>query len=155
MSNNTKTTPDAPALTMDQAASSPKVKLEVRSKGPNGFRRGGRYWGPDPVEVELESEQADAVMREGNLFVRRLDGGALPDRELRAGAAPTQPMFSGLEDGLKPVPSDKNAGEPTDEQKAKAAKASRTNEPSKTGGELTPEQKAEQDRLQAEQKNRR
>lgn len=126
------------------------IKLEVRSKSENGFRRAGRHWGPDPVEVELEDDQAEQVMRETQLFVRRLDGGPMPERETRAGAPP---MFSGLEDGLKPVPSDKNGGEPTDEQKAKAKapRTSATNEPPKGGDQLTPEQKAEQERLQAEQ----
>lgn len=127
------------------------IKLEVRSKSENGFRRAGRHWGPDPVEVELEDEQAEQVMRESQLFVRRLDGGSMPGRESRAGA---QPMFSGLEDGLKPVPSDKTGGDPTEEAKAKAkAPAAKTaaNELPKGGDTLTPEQKAEQERLQAEQ----
>ncbi len=67
------------------------VKLEVRSKSESGFRRGGRHWGPTPVEVELEEEVANAVMRESQLFVRRLDGGPFPEAPP---ATPTTPLIA-------------------------------------------------------------
>ncbi len=57
------------------------IKLEVRSKSPNGFRRAGRYWGPEPVEVELEGELANQVMHERQLLVRRMDGQPIPSRD--------------------------------------------------------------------------
>lgn len=121
------------------------IKLEVRSKSENGFRRGGRHWGPEPVEVELEDEQANQVMRETNLFVRRLDGGPMPEREVRASA----PFASGLSEGSKPVPSDKTGGRPEGSDAEVKASA-----PKRTGaGDLTPEQKAELE--QQQQKNRR
>lgn len=95
------------------------IKLEVRSKGPNGFRRGGQFFGPDPREIEVEDEQADAIMREKQLFVRRLDGGAMP-----SGSAPNAepPFASGLSDGSRFVPSDKSGGKPEGDDAAKAGK---------------------------------
>lgn len=84
------------------------IKLEVRSKGEGGFRRGGRFFGPDPIEVELEDAQAEAIMREKQLFVRRLDGGPMPTDETDKNA----PIASGLGEGSKPVPSDKTDGRP-------------------------------------------
>ncbi len=87
------------------------TKLEVRSKGPNGFRRGGRFFGPDPVTVEIDDDaQADAIMREKQLYVRRLDGGAMP-----TDSAPNEepPFASGLGDGSRFVPSDLTGGKPT------------------------------------------
>lgn len=73
----------------------PKVRLEVRSKGEKGFRRAGMHFGPEPVEVELEEAQAQAVLNESMLFVRRLDGGV-------PAAPPAPPATSGLPGSNEP-----------------------------------------------------
>lgn len=90
-----------------------KIKLEVRSKGPNGFRRAGQFFGPDPVEVELDEAPANMVMREKMLFVRRLDGGPMPADD----EAP-EAQASGLMDGMRQVPSDLTGGKPEGAEKA-------------------------------------
>jgi hypothetical protein len=48
----------------------PTVRLEVRSKSPDGFRRAGRFFGPDPVEDSFAQDVADRLRNETQLFVR-------------------------------------------------------------------------------------
>ncbi len=100
------------------------VKLEVRSKSPDGFRRGGKYWGPEPQTVDLEDAQAEQIMREKQLFVRRLDGGPMPHE-----GTPNEepPHASGLSDGSRFVPSDLTGGKPDEKQAAAAAGQQRRN----------------------------
>jgi hypothetical protein len=69
MANETNKAPET-----DEAKAEPAktVDLEVRSRGAAGFRRAGRFFGPDPVEDSFDEDTARILRNEPQLFVREL-----------------------------------------------------------------------------------
>lgn len=52
--------------------------LRVASKAPEGFRRCGRHWGPEPVEVDADEFTEEEILRllgEPELIVAAVTGG--------------------------------------------------------------------------------
>lgn len=63
---------DAPAAPSGNAADPVLTGLIVRALPPTGFRRAGRHWGPEPVEVAADDftvEQINALLDEPLLHV--------------------------------------------------------------------------------------
>lgn len=67
------------------------VRLEVRSKKENGFRRGGRFFGPDPIEDSFDADAAQRLMNEPNLLTRVLSGNVPQKAGASAQAPAPQP----------------------------------------------------------------
>lgn len=63
---------DAPAAPSGNAADPVLTGLIVRALPPTGFRRAGRHWGPEPVEVaadDFTTGQLEALLNEPLLHV--------------------------------------------------------------------------------------
>lgn len=71
--------PKAPESDETKAEPGKTVELEVRSRGEAGFRRAGRFFGPDPVEDSFTEDTARILRNEPQLLVRDL-GEARTDR---------------------------------------------------------------------------
>jgi hypothetical protein len=63
------------------------MKIEVRAKSDKGFRRLGKFWGPEPVEVDLSETDAKVLLAEAQLLTRKLEGAAAGKLEGAAIAA--------------------------------------------------------------------